>query len=88
MKTNAISGRLGAWALSALVLASCSQKQEGSAAGDKGAAAGDKAGKPAELKIALLLPESKTAPYESRDRPYFEAKIASPCPPTSPAARR
>ncbi|WP_437635312.1 sugar ABC transporter substrate-binding protein [Sorangium sp. So ce854] len=80
MKTNAISGRLGAWALSALVLASCSKKQEGSTAGDKGPAAGDKARKPAELKIALLLPESKTARYESKDRPYFEAKIKSLCP--------
>ncbi|WP_437958241.1 sugar ABC transporter substrate-binding protein [Sorangium sp. So ce119] len=85
MKTNAISGRLGAWALSALVLASCSQKQEGagdkgSAAGDKGAAAGDKASKPAEIKIALLLPESKTARYESKDRPFFEAKIKALCP--------
>jgi D-xylose transport system substrate-binding protein len=29
------------------------------------------------LKIALLLPESKTARYESFDRPYFEAKVAS-----------
>ena len=27
------------------------------------------------VKIALLLPESKTARYESSDRPYFEAKI-------------
>ncbi|KYF68476.1 sugar ABC transporter substrate-binding protein [Sorangium cellulosum] len=85
MKTNAISGRLGAWALSALVLTSCSQKQEGagdkgSAAGDKGAAAGDKASKPAEIKIALLLPESKTARYESKDRPFFEAKIKALCP--------
>ena len=28
-------------------------------------------------KIALLLPESKTARYESSDRPFFEKKIAS-----------
>ena len=28
-----------------------------------------------EVKIALLLPESKTARYESSDRPYFEARI-------------
>jgi D-xylose transport system substrate-binding protein len=28
-------------------------------------------------KIALLLPESKTARYESFDRPYFEAKMAT-----------
>jgi D-xylose transport system substrate-binding protein len=30
-------------------------------------------------KIALLLPESKTARYESQDRPLFEAKVKSLC---------
>jgi D-xylose transport system substrate-binding protein len=31
-------------------------------------------------KIALLLPETKTARYESADRPYFEAKMKQLCP--------
>lgn len=31
-------------------------------------------------KIALLLPENKTARYESQDRPLFEAKIRELCP--------
>jgi D-xylose transport system substrate-binding protein len=31
-------------------------------------------------KIALLLPESKTARYESQDRPNFEAKLKQLCP--------
>lgn len=31
-------------------------------------------------KIALLLPESKTARYETQDRPNFEAKVADLCP--------
>ncbi len=31
-------------------------------------------------KIALLLPESKTARYETQDRPLFEAKIKELCP--------
>src|SRR3954453_2089167 len=31
-------------------------------------------------KIALLLPESKTARYESQDRPNFEAKLKELCP--------
>ncbi len=31
-------------------------------------------------KIALLLPETKTARYESADRPYFEAKVKELCP--------
>jgi D-xylose transport system substrate-binding protein len=31
-------------------------------------------------KIALLLPESKTARYETQDRPNFEAKVQELCP--------
>src|SRR5690242_5102372 len=31
-------------------------------------------------KIALLLPESKTARYESQDRPLFTAKVQQLCP--------
>ncbi len=31
-------------------------------------------------KIALLLPENKTARYESQDRPLFEAKLREICP--------
>jgi D-xylose transport system substrate-binding protein len=30
-------------------------------------------------KIALLLPESKTARYESKDRPLFEARVKADC---------
>jgi D-xylose transport system substrate-binding protein len=30
-------------------------------------------------KIALLLPESKTARYESQDRPHFESKVKALC---------
>jgi D-xylose transport system substrate-binding protein len=36
-------------------------------------------GATAGKKIALLLPESKTARYESKDRPLFAAKLASLC---------
>jgi D-xylose transport system substrate-binding protein len=54
---------LGALAVTAVLLAAsaCASPGSGSDA----------------IKIALLLPESKTARYESFDRPYFEAKIAS-----------
>src|SRR6476619_4489578 len=31
-------------------------------------------------KIALLLPESKTARYEQLDRPLFEAAVKAKCP--------
>src|SRR3954469_22632263 len=30
-------------------------------------------------KIALLLPEAKTARYETQDRPHFEAKVKALC---------
>src|SRR5207302_5526741 len=30
-------------------------------------------------KVALLLPESKTARYETQDRPLFEKKVAAFC---------
>ncbi|MBK7862455.1 MAG: substrate-binding domain-containing protein [Archangiaceae bacterium] len=32
-----------------------------------------------KLKVALLLPEAKTARYESQDRPHFEAKLKALC---------
>jgi D-xylose transport system substrate-binding protein len=34
----------------------------------------------ASYKIALLLPETKTTRYESKDRPYFTAKLKALCP--------
>jgi D-xylose transport system substrate-binding protein len=42
-----------------------------SAASDGGAKGG---------KIALLLPENKTARYENQDKPFFEAKVKELCP--------
>src|SRR5689334_16391405 len=36
--------------------------------------------KPPVPKLALLLPESKTARYESHDRPHFEKRVAQLCP--------
>jgi len=30
--------------------------------------------------VALLLPESKTARYESQDRPHFTARLKQACP--------
>jgi len=41
--------------------------------GTKTATTGGTAAKP--LKIALLLPETKTARYETQDKPLFEAKV-------------
>ncbi len=41
--------------------------------------AGCKSEKKDTKKIALLLPESKTARYETQDRPHFEAKVKALC---------
>ena len=47
---------------------------------DGGTSAGDGGGGGGEAStIALLLPESKTARYETQDRPHFEAKVAELC---------
>src|SRR5690242_15346954 len=42
--------------------------------------AGGGGSKASGKKIALLLPESKTARYESKDRPLFTAAIKAQCP--------
>jgi D-xylose transport system substrate-binding protein len=66
-----------------LLLPAC--KKEEKPAGDTatgtttGAATGAPDKKPAGGKIALLLPESKTARYESHDRPHFERKVKELC---------
>jgi D-xylose transport system substrate-binding protein len=52
-----------------LVLTGCGSKSGSSSSGG-----GAKTG-----SIALLLPESKTARYESQDRPLFEAKLKELC---------
>jgi D-xylose transport system substrate-binding protein len=56
--------RRGLAVLSALVLLACG--------GDVGAASGE--------RIAFLLPETKTARYETQDRPAFVARLAEICP--------
>jgi D-xylose transport system substrate-binding protein len=54
----------------ALALGSCTTR-------DKAGGPGAKESAP---KIALLLPEAKTARYEAKDRPLFEAKVKELCP--------
>ena len=61
----------GALAL-AVGLAACGTNSGGSSTG--GSSGGQKG------KIALLLPETKTARYESQDRPLFENKVKALCP--------
>jgi D-xylose transport system substrate-binding protein len=55
-----------------LFAAACATTDEGGDGGGGGAGAGEK-------KIALLLPETKTARYEAADRPMFEAKVKELC---------
>jgi D-xylose transport system substrate-binding protein len=60
----------------ALALAACGDDDDG---GDGGGGGGGGGGGDAGA-IALLLPESKTARYESQDRPNFENKVEELCP--------
>ena len=60
----------------AMALAACGDDDNSSSdSGSSGSSGGGKSG-----SIALLLPESKTARYESQDRPNFEAKAKELCP--------
>jgi len=65
---------LGAVVLTiALVTAACSSsKKSNTATGSTGGSGGGQ-------KIALLLPETKTARYETQDKPLFEAKVKDLC---------
>src|SRR6202048_3168884 len=64
------SVRFGALAAAGImILAACGGT---SSSGNSGSSGSSK-------KIALLLPESKTARYESKDRPLFEAAVAKSC---------
>lgn len=54
----------------ALLVAACGGSSNTSGGSSSGSSGG---------KIALLLPESKTARYESKDRPLFEARVKALC---------
>lgn len=71
---------LVAVAATALALGACGSDDDGatSTSAATGGGASTQAGESG--KIALLLPESKTARYESQDRPGFESKVAELCP--------
>jgi D-xylose transport system substrate-binding protein len=73
MRRKEVLVRLGVTALVVglvVVLAGCSGSTTG---GTTGGTTGTPAAK--AMKIALLLPETKTARYETQDRPLFEAKV-------------
>jgi D-xylose transport system substrate-binding protein len=58
-----------------MALAACGDDDDGGGGGGGGAGDGGGGGG----SIALLLPESKTARYESQDRPNFERKVRELC---------
>lgn len=57
-----------------LFLAACGSKDSSSSSASDTSGSSAKGG-----KVALLLPETKTARYESQDKPLFEAKLKSLC---------
>src|SRR4051794_24214834 len=60
----------------ALVVAGCGSSDDSSKSDTGGSATtANKGG-----TIALLLPETKTARYETQDKPLFEAKVKALCP--------
>src|SRR5918911_4568471 len=60
----------------AIGVAACgSSNSSGGGGGGGGGSSSSKGG-----KIALLLPETKTARYEAADRPYFTQKVQALCP--------
>jgi D-xylose transport system substrate-binding protein len=61
-------------AVAALAVGACGDDDDDGGGGSTGGGGG-KSG-----SIALLLPESKTARYESQDRPNFEKKVKALCP--------
>jgi len=69
MRTSTVSRSLRlsalACALAGLVTVGCGTTNDQAASGSK--------------KIALLLPETKTARYETQDKPLFEAKVKELC---------
>jgi D-xylose transport system substrate-binding protein len=79
LKTWTAAALVGALALGAAACGSDDDSSTGTAAsGSTAAATSDSGGKAA--KIALLLPENKTARYEHQDKPSFEKKVKELCP--------
>jgi len=73
MKTRTLIPAIAAVGLAAVIgLTACSGSS------DSGSTSGSSGGS-GDIKIGLLLPESKTTRYESFDRPLFEDKVKSLC---------
>jgi D-xylose transport system substrate-binding protein len=66
------AARLAVMVAAVSLLATACQTTDNEGGGGASSGGGDK-------KIALLLPETKTARYEAADRPMFEAKVKALC---------
>ena len=69
-----VAGVAVAFGLAAALTACGSDSSDSGSTADDTAAAGGEA-----KKIALLLPENKTARYEAFDRPFFEEAVTAAC---------
>jgi D-xylose transport system substrate-binding protein len=79
MRSTKWLAALTAVALSA-GLAACGSSNDNKSSGGSSSSSSSSGGGSKSGKIALLLPESKTARYESQDRPNFERKLKELCP--------
>ena len=62
----------------AMLLAACGSSNDNNSSGGGGSSSGGGGGGKSG-KIAFLLPESKTARYETQDRPLFQKKVKELC---------
>jgi D-xylose transport system substrate-binding protein len=67
-------------ATAALGVAACGSSDSSSTGSGGSGSSSSSSGATGKQKIALLLPESKTARYEALDRPLFTAKLKELCP--------
>src|SRR5215217_4948649 len=63
----------------AMLLAACGSSDDNSTSTSGGSSSGAASSGSKGGKIAFLLPESKTARYETQDRPLFEKKVKELC---------
>jgi D-xylose transport system substrate-binding protein len=64
----------------AMLLAACGSSNDNSTSTSGGSSSGAASSGSKGGKIAFLLPESKTARYETQDKPLFQKKVKALCP--------
>ena len=74
-RTFRLAGAALALGLTVSALSACGDSDDTSGSSSSASASGGGA-----KKIALLLPENKTARYEAFDKPMFEAAVKAGCP--------